>query len=556
MGAAGPGDSGTPDPRVGVVLQERYRIIAPLGSGTMGSVYRGERLQLGRPVAIKFLHTALGHDQHLVKRFQVEAMAMSRLAHPNCISVTDFGMADMPYLVMDFAHGMSLREAMQGPLGADRAIHIGRQILAALAHAHGHGIIHRDIKPENVLLEAGPGLQDHVRVLDFGLAKIVDREQGLTQGLALGTPAYMAPEQMRAGAVDARVDLYATGILIFEMLSGRKPFDAPDVGEILRQHLQVPPPRLREVLPNGKFSAELEDVLIRSMAKEPSQRFESALAMEAALAAVPEARPRGRGASAELTIRDPTLMIIPDGPAPVGVPRIASLAKTVGSVVVPWVRRAAVAVGVGARNGLAWIRTDRRRVFAVGGTLGFVFALVLVLAMGAARQRAAPKAAADRTDSERVKPGTAPAARPSPSPSEDVTLNLAAVDALIATGERDRAAKMLVEFRQKSPREPEYPARLAHLYFEKHFWTAGIEAFRGAIRNDPNRRNDAALVGQAINALQSDRAHDETGRFLRELGPEAKARVKKAAKDHPSPTVRKRAGELTRRWNCRGIFCP
>src|SRR5262245_3941783 len=170
-----PPDSGGGDPRVGTVLQGRYLILAPIAEGSMGTVYRAERVQLGRQVAVKFLHPGLARDANLVKRFDVEARAMSRLAHPNCVSVIDFGVADVPYVVIDLLHGRSLRDVLiEGPVAVPRALRVMRQLLSALAHAHAQGIVHRDIKPENILIEEGPGLVDHVRVLDFGLAKLVD----------------------------------------------------------------------------------------------------------------------------------------------------------------------------------------------------------------------------------------------------------------------------------------------------------------------------------------------------------------------------------------------
>ena len=256
------------DPRVGQVLQGRYRIIQRIAAGGMGAVYKGERLGLGRPVAIKFLHAALARDPQVMKRFEVEAQAMSRLAHPNCIAVTDFGVDELPYLVMDFVQGAPLRTIIdeQGPLSPRRAIKIASQLLAALGHAHSLGIIHRDMKPENVVLDSTPGLADHARILDFGLAKLLGNDSGLTVGMAVGTPNYMAPEQTREGPVDGRADLYAVGIVLFEMLTGAKPFDATDVGEVFLRQIAMPPPKLRAFRPQMAFSAELESVVLKAMA--------------------------------------------------------------------------------------------------------------------------------------------------------------------------------------------------------------------------------------------------------------------------------------------------
>src|SRR3954469_3469950 len=263
------------DPLVGRVLQDRYRILGRIAEGGMGAVYRAERLQLNRTVAVKFLHPAMAKEPVVVRRFEIEARAMSRLAHPNCVSVIDFGVDEQPYLVMDFVQGTELRSEMAaGPLPIRRSLPIARRRLSALEHAHAHSIIHRDIKPENILLERGAGIEDHVRILDFGLAKMLGTDFGLTVGVAIGTPNYMAPEQAREGTVDARTDLYAVAVVLFEMLTAIKPFDAPEVGEVLARQMSEARPRLRENAPGQGFSEELELFLLRAMSKRPEARFE------------------------------------------------------------------------------------------------------------------------------------------------------------------------------------------------------------------------------------------------------------------------------------------
>ncbi|MDX2019966.1 MAG: serine/threonine-protein kinase [Deltaproteobacteria bacterium] len=277
------------DPLVGKILAQRYRVVERLAEGAMGVVYRGERLTLNRNVAIKFLHPAVAQQEALRKRFEIEAQAMGRLSHPNCVSVIDFGVDDVPYLVMEYVQGKNLRALLNdGGFNTTRALSIGRQLLTALVHAHAQGIIHRDIKPENLLLQQSAGLDDHLRVLDFGLAKLMDNGAGLTAGFALGTPNYMAPEQIQEGGIDARADLYAAGVVLFELLTGVQPFAADSVGEVLRRHLQVTAPRLREAAPARGFSPALDDVVFCAMAKRPSERFPTAAQMLAALEQVPE----------------------------------------------------------------------------------------------------------------------------------------------------------------------------------------------------------------------------------------------------------------------------
>jgi serine/threonine-protein kinase len=258
----------------------------------MAVVYRGERVRLKRPVAIKFLHESYAQSEDGVRRFEREALAMSQLNHPNCVSVTDFGMDHgAPYLVMDFIEGQSLRERLgvAHRLPPSRAVVITRQILAGLAHAHAHGIVHRDIKPENILLSPVEGHGEQVRILDFGLAKLRN-EASVTTGLAVGTPGYMSPEQTSGERVDERADVYGTGIILYELLAGRKPFQAESPFEVMRMHREVPPPPLSVAAPGHRFSSELESVVQRALTKQRERRFASAGAFLDALEATPEAR--------------------------------------------------------------------------------------------------------------------------------------------------------------------------------------------------------------------------------------------------------------------------
>jgi serine/threonine-protein kinase len=268
-----------------VVIDDRYRVIEPIARGAMGTVYRGERLRLGRAVAIKVMHAALPDAMQSRERFEREAKLMALLEHPHCVSVIDFGVYDeKPYLVMDLVRGASLFELMaKGPLEVQRALEILRQTLAGLAHAHGHGIIHRDIKPANLMVTTEAGLGDHVRILDFGLARLREQSSQLTAGLTVGTPSYMAPEQCRGGTIDARVDLYACGVVLFEMVTGRKPFVAGDPISIVTLHLKEPPPSVGIPV--------LEDMVARALAKEPDHRFQTAIEMSAAIDRVIGRRP-------------------------------------------------------------------------------------------------------------------------------------------------------------------------------------------------------------------------------------------------------------------------
>jgi eukaryotic-like serine/threonine-protein kinase len=278
-------DDASIDPRVGSVLQERYRILERLAVGSMGIVYRAERLLLGRPLAVKFLHASYAADPTFIQRFERETRVMGRLAHPHCVSVIDFGVDGGPYVVMEFVDGGTLRALLEsGRVPVGRAVQITRQILAGLAHAHSLGIIHRDIKPANIILMDATGTGDHVRILDFGLATLREAHSAdiSHSAIVIGTPNYMSPEQSVGGKADVRSDVYSTGVVLFELLTGRKPFTSDDTFELLSMHRTAPIPRLADVAPDTDFPPGLQDVIERALAKQQEDRFQTA--MEFALA--------------------------------------------------------------------------------------------------------------------------------------------------------------------------------------------------------------------------------------------------------------------------------
>ncbi|HTE55780.1 MAG TPA: protein kinase [Kofleriaceae bacterium] len=281
-----------PDPRIGKVLDERYRLEERLAAGGMGVVYRAERLGLARQVAVKFLHRSAASVPGHRARFEREAAAMSRVTHPNLVSIIDFGSADgVPYLVMDFYPGITLRRALKaGAMEPRRAVFVARQILAGVGSAHASGVVHRDLKPGNVLLVGSPG-EDLIKILDFGVAKLLEGGGGPSDlstvaGYVLGTPEYMAPEQARSERIDHRVDLYAVGVLLYEMLAGRLPFQAEGDLAILHKHIEETPRRLRALVP--EVSDELEEVASRALEKDRAHRWQTAAEFSRALSAVPE----------------------------------------------------------------------------------------------------------------------------------------------------------------------------------------------------------------------------------------------------------------------------
>jgi serine/threonine-protein kinase len=275
---------------LGRVVDGRYKILDAMASGSMGAVFKAERIPVGKLVAIKFLHAGFAHDTEFQTRFERETQVMSKLAHPNCVSVVDFGQWDgAPYLVMEYVAGKTLRQILDngGPMQPMRALGIARQIAAGLAHAHQHGITHRDVKPANIMITEEIGTGEHVRILDFGLARLrgaVGRDATQTN-VVVGTPNYMAPEQTVGGStIDARTDVYALGVVLFEMIAGSRPFQAEDTLALLGMHRAAPIPKVADrVEQTVTLPAGLQDLVDTAMAKSPEDRFQTAVQFAAAI---------------------------------------------------------------------------------------------------------------------------------------------------------------------------------------------------------------------------------------------------------------------------------
>jgi eukaryotic-like serine/threonine-protein kinase len=279
------------DPMIGSLVGERYRVVSRIGVGGMGAVYRAEHTMMRRDLAIKVLLPELGGKDEFARRFEREAESASRLAHPNIIAVTDFGRTaeGALFLAMEFLAGESLSSVIAaGPVPRDRALRIIRQILRGLDHAHAAGVVHRDLKPDNIMLVERDGQLDVVKILDFGIAKVTEPTSGqgtaLTQaGVIFGTPDYLSPEQALGEVVDARADLYAAGVILFEMLVGRRPFESDDKVKIISMHLAHAPPRLRDVNPAVEVPVALEQVVLQALEKSRENRFATADAFSQAL---------------------------------------------------------------------------------------------------------------------------------------------------------------------------------------------------------------------------------------------------------------------------------
>src|SRR5580698_7945646 len=270
------------DALIGTTLPGGYVILELVGVGGMGRVYRAEQKALGRTVAVKIIHPHLLGDESASVRFITEARAASRLNHPNSVAVIDFGKnGGQLYLVMEYLRGKDLARVVyeEGFLPFKRIVDIMVQVLAALGEAHHLDIIHRDLKPENIVLEPMRMGRDFVKVVDFGLAKMKAEVQGpgiTNPGIVCGTPDYMAPDQGRGDPIDHRSDLYACGVILFQLLTGRLPFEAETPTQVVLMHLSLPPPDPRKIAPEREIPDTLVEVTLRSLEKDPGKRFQTA----------------------------------------------------------------------------------------------------------------------------------------------------------------------------------------------------------------------------------------------------------------------------------------
>jgi serine/threonine-protein kinase len=274
------------DPNIGREIANQFRIVEKIGSGGMGAVYKAEQPEMRRFVAIKILHPRYLSRPDLVSRFRREARAMSHLTHPNTAKVFLYGQLEdgSCYFAMEYLEGRNLVQTVraEGPMAVERAIKIMVQVCGALEEAHGKGIIHRDLKPENIFLTNVGGIADFPKVLDFGLAKVTEREMRpgsliLTQeGMVFGTPEFMSPEQARGEKLDGRSDIYSLGVIMYELLTGKLPFDAAQPMEFIQKHIREMPIPLSQRAPNRDFPTGLWEVIAKALAKDPAQRYQTA----------------------------------------------------------------------------------------------------------------------------------------------------------------------------------------------------------------------------------------------------------------------------------------
>jgi serine/threonine-protein kinase len=496
----------------GAVLDGRYRVGERVGRGAMGSVYRGERVKLGRVVAIKVMQDGVVSEAFR-KRFEREAMAMAKLEHPHCGSVLDVGTHEgNPYVVMEFVDGKNLKEVLEaGPLPVQRAIDITRQVLSGLSHAHEHGVIHRDIKPANIVLSQKAGLGDHVKILDFGLARFHEEASNLTAGVVVGTPNYMAPEQIAGREVDQRADLYACGVMLFELLTGTKPFQAAEPVAVCMKHLNEPPPRLGDVAPGKSFGA-LEGVVARALEKDPAKRFANAHELWQALLDAAAQRAEARTAEPTVSLNPMALeaTTVADIPRPVAAPR------------------------------------NRTRTLALIGAGVVALGLAGVLFITTRSNAEPPTHAVPAPTPVAVEAAPPPA----PEKSDPVADLVTRARELASAGQREGAIDVLLKARKNYPDDARLPYNLAKLYLEKMWWADGLKQARAALALDPKLKTDPDLIKLVLRGFNTTASYDWTlAHFLHDdIGDAAKPYLEDVSRNHPNPIVRNRATAELRRY--------
>ncbi len=283
----------TMEASIGSTIGEKYEILAVIGGGAMGLVYKARHTLMKRVVAVKMLHPNMLPDAGTVMRFKKEAEALSCLNHPGILTVFDFGISTQgqPYLVTDYLEGQTLGELLESTqvVPWQRTVNIFMQVCSALAHAHKNGVIHRDIKPSNIMLTEFEDQQDVVKILDFGIAKVITEEtenssQLTRTGEVFGSPLYMSPEQCRGKSLDARSDIYSLGCVMFRTLTGQPAFFGQDLVECLYKHVNEAAPSLREMTPEANIPEALEQVVLKCLAKDQNDRYQTMVELKEALA--------------------------------------------------------------------------------------------------------------------------------------------------------------------------------------------------------------------------------------------------------------------------------
>jgi len=523
------------DPLVDTIMGERYRILARIGEGGMGTVFRVEHTLMKKVLALKLLRPEFSSVPDAARRFEREAQSASRLNHPNIISVTDFGhgAGGELFLVMEFVAGETLSEVIEreGCLEIGRACHIACQILLALEHAHNEGVIHRDLKPANVMLvkDSDPRKPETVKILDFGIAKM-SQSQGsdepLTRGMMIfGTPGYMSPEQAAGQEADGRADLYSCGIILYEMLVGRKPFEDPDLVKLLGMQITAAAPRFAEVVPDARIPPALETVVMRVLEKERDKRYASATELREAIEhASTDAAELGARFAASSVRMGFTLGAKLWAKRPV----VVSVGQRV------WSRICAVKAKIDERaHPVLKLLPEKPRRYAVPGVV-VILLLVLLFARGG-RKGASPKL-------EPPKPKPVAAEMKSP---------IKHIEETMAKGLLTEARVLIMQQISAHPKDGRVRYLLGNLEFADKNPSAGLQAYEEALRLDPGLRADAALlvnIRSEINDRKLGLAALEM--MSKQVGKPASDILADLASDDRRPEFRQAAREACESLDC------
>ena len=513
--------------RLGTVISGRYLIRELLGEGGMGSVYLAEHTHMKKRVALKLLHPEMSDNAEVQSRFEREAMAASHIEHPNVAAATDFGRTEdgAYFLVLEYVEGTSLRDALvPGPISVSRALRIARQIALALERAHEAGIVHRDLKPENVMLVKRENEPDFVKVLDFGIAKVLElgaasasgdvakrknAGEPLTRlGTILGTPEYMAPEQALGEAVTPAADLYGVGVMLYEMLTGLHPFDPPDRTAMLSFHIVAPVPLMQDRAPNVEVPATVEAVVRCLLEKDSKKRYANARAL---IEGIDNA---ARLSAIELGGAGP--------PAPPPVPSQPKLwasgdafAQTTVGEPAPNLTTANNVAGMppSSRTRDGETRTSitdtlrqqpRGVLMAVAAALPLGFILVIVVVLLAFR---GPKTVAEGAQAEGGS-SAAPAAKGVPTAPAD---RVSAATALGPEG----LESLVKEF----PQDPTLLGKLAVAYHAQGRAADALRTVRALITADPSAANDDDIVQLVTTTAAKGKGDDDDDAFALLEGP-------------------------------------
>ena len=493
---------------LGTLLAGRYRIEECIGSGGMGAVYRAEHVHMRKAVAVKVLHREMTAFPEVVARFEREAVAAGRIEHPHVVSASDFGQLENGsfYLVLEFIEGRSLAKLVDsnGPLAPLRALRIARQITEALHAAHSVGIVHRDLKPDNVMLVDKDEESDFVKVLDFGIAKIVVEEateqQALTKiGTVFGTPEYMSPEQARGDLVDARADLYTVGVILFEMLAGVSPFKDDDLVVVLTRHLTAEPPPLPPDL--DPMIHDLVHLLLRKnrddrvqTAQELIERIDVILGAPAS--AVGFAGIPSSGASGASRARLGTLSSSDFGVVTAHDPESIGLSPTLLGDTTP---HALVAAGVPASllNRTVFLGNVRMPLWLFGaGALGSVFGIALLIIVGSLLFGGKSAASTNQEGSPEV---------------IDKDSELARVISRAEGGDQTALAELTA--RPEAQRTLAEWSALGHGYAKLSHFQASLTAYQKGVASKPELNRDPKLLADLRLAVVDAQASEAALKF-------------------------------------------